>query len=47
MDNSAVGEKVRILMSSLFSNVRKEYKSGTSKRIVVKYTPTIYLIDKG
>jgi hypothetical protein len=33
-------------MSSLFSNIRKEYKSGNSKKIVVKYSPTIYLIDK-
>ncbi len=45
-DNFKVGDKVRILMSSLFSNIRREYKSGNSKKIIVKYSPTVYSIDK-
>ena len=41
-----VGEKVRVLVSSLYSKVRAMIKSRYSKLISVKYSPEIYLIKK-
>ena len=41
-----VNDPVRILSSSINSKVRALYKAGKGKLVVVKYTPTIYFIDK-
>ena len=41
-----VGDKVRILMSSLYAKVRKLIKSDLQKLLPVKYTPNIYVIEK-
>ncbi len=42
----AVRDRVRIRMSSLFSNLRKIEKEGYSKNTVVRYTPAIFIIIK-
>jgi len=39
-----VGEKVRVLVSSLYSKVRKVIKEGNSKLISVKYSPEIFTV---
>ena len=36
------GDKVRVLMKSLYAKIRKLYKSGDKKYVVAKYTPDIY-----
>ena len=38
------GDKVRVLMKSLYAKIRKLYKSGDKKYVVAKYTPDIYTI---
>ena len=40
------GEKVRVLLSSLFPKIRKLIKSNLQKLIPVKYSPNIYTIEK-
>ena len=40
------GDSVRVLNSSLYSKVRKHIKAGNEKLVPVKYSPTIYEIDK-
>ena len=40
------GDKVRVLMSSLYSEVRAIIKSGRGKLIPVKWSPNIYTIKK-
>jgi transposase InsO family protein len=42
----SVNDSVRILMSAIHKEVRKEIKSGNSKKIIVKYTPKIYRISR-
>jgi transposase InsO family protein len=42
----AVNDRVRILLSALHTEVRKEIKSGNQKKIVVKYSPNIYIVKK-
>ena len=42
----AVGDHVRILLSSLESKVRKAIKAGYKKYLTVFYTPTVFQIDK-
>ena len=39
------GDYVRVLMSSLYSKVRKMIKAGDKKNVVVRYSPKIYRID--
>jgi hypothetical protein len=39
-----VNDVVRIKMSIIFSNVRKQLKAGNSKQIVVNYTPILFKI---
>jgi len=41
-----VGDKVRVLLSSLFSKIRKLLKSNLQKLVPVKYSPNIYTIEK-
>ena len=41
-----VGDKVRVLNSSLYSEVRKLIKSGDKKYIVSKYSPEIFTVDR-
>ena len=41
-----VGDPVRVLMSSLHSEVRKLVKANRGKYIVVKYSPEIYYISE-
>ena len=43
-DNFIIGDSVRVLMSSLHSEVRKLIKAGRGKYVVVKYSPEIYYI---
>ena len=38
------GDKVRVLMSSLYSKMRKEIKKGDGKLIITKYNPGIYSV---
>ena len=40
------GEKVRVLLSSLFLKIRKLIKSNLQKLIPVKYSPNIYTFEK-
>ena len=40
------GEKVRVLLSSLFPKIRKLIKSNLQKLIPVKYSPNVYTIEK-
>lgn len=46
VDKFEEGDKVRVLLSSINSKVRALVKSGRGKLVVVKYTPTIFYIDK-
>ena len=39
-----VGDKVRIHLSAISSQVRKAIKEGNGKKVIVKYTPKIYTI---
>jgi len=41
-----VGDHVRVLLSALYSSVRKQIKQDNQKLIVVKYSPEIYVIKK-
>ena len=41
-----VGDQVRVLMSSLYSEVRKVIKAGDQKQIPVKYTPEVFIIKR-
>ena len=41
-----LNDPVRILKSSINSKIRALYKSRRGKLVVVKYTPTIYYIEK-
>ena len=38
------GDKVRVLMSSLYSKIRKRIKKGDGKLLISKYTPEIYSV---
>ena len=38
------GDKVRVLMSSLYSKMRKKIKKGDGKLLITKYTPEIYSV---
>jgi hypothetical protein len=40
------GDKVRVLMSSLYSEIRALVKSGRNKLVPVKWSPNIYTIKK-
>ena len=40
------GDKVRVLMSSLYSEIRALIKSGRNKLVPVKWSPNIYTIKK-
>jgi len=40
------GEKVSVLLSSLFPKIRKLIKSNLQKLIPVKYSPNVYTIEK-
>ena len=42
----AVRDRVRIRMSSLFSNLRQVEKAGYAKNVVVRYTPAVFIIVK-
>jgi len=42
----AIGDLVRIKMSSLFSSVRRMIKQGEKKYVVVKYTPEVYRVKQ-
>ena len=39
------GDYVRVLMSSLYSKVRKMIKAGDKKNLVVRFSPRIYRVD--
>jgi hypothetical protein len=41
-----VGQKVRVMMSALYSDTRRIVKQGKEKLLVVKYSPDIYTIVK-
>ena len=45
-DDYAVGDRVRVKMSSIFSNVRALIKSKDTKQIVVTYSPRVYTIAR-
>jgi hypothetical protein len=45
-DNYEVGDIVRVKMSSIFTNVRKELKANNTKQIIVTYTPEKFLVSK-
>lgn len=45
-DNYKVGDKVRIKMTTLYSNLRKMVKAGEGKNIIVHYTPDVFHIHK-
>jgi len=46
MDAYKVGDRVRVKMSALFSNVRRLIKEKVSKQIVVHFSPVIFRVDK-
>ena len=41
-----VGDHVRVLMSSLQSEIRRRIKSGEYKYVPVRYSPEIFVVDK-
>ena len=41
-----VGQKVRVMMSALYSDTRRIVKEGKEKLLIVKYSPDIYTIVK-
>jgi len=44
-DNLRVGDFVRVKMSSLFSNMRKEVKAGNNKTLLVNWSPIIFQVN--
>jgi len=46
MDAYKVGDRVRVKMSALFSNVRRLIKEKASKQIVVHFSPVIFRVNK-
>ena len=41
-----IGDKVRISLIPLFASVRKSYKEGNQKNVILKITPDTYLVEK-
>jgi hypothetical protein len=46
IDELNIGDHVRVKMSSLYSELRKEVKAGNKKQINVSYSPEIYRVFK-
>jgi hypothetical protein len=45
-NNLVPRDRVRVKLSSLFSELRAREKSGESKKTVIRWSPTVYIVNK-